>query len=73
MREQTPDVALISPPTRSRLELVPTAENGLKTISFIMLDRLVTIPRKRFEKRIGRISRAKLEEVHLRLIDFLGE
>jgi mRNA interferase MazF len=56
-----------------RVELPKTAENGLKVESYVMLDKLVAVPRARLEKHIGVISQAKLDEIYVRLVDFLGE
>jgi mRNA-degrading endonuclease toxin of MazEF toxin-antitoxin module len=50
-----------------------TKENGLRIDSYVMLDKIVAIPRTRLNRRIGRLDRTKLEEVYARLMDFLAE
>jgi mRNA interferase MazF len=59
--------------TEYRVELPKTKENGLKIDSYAMIDKIVAVPRSRLNKHIGRLSKAKLEEVYGRLMDFLAE
>jgi len=56
-----------------RVELKPSMTNGLKTTSYLMIDKIVAIPRARMHKRIGILEKPLLDEVYQRLIDFLGE
>jgi mRNA interferase MazF len=58
--------------TDYRVELPKTAENGLKLDGYVMLDKLVAVPRRQLNKRIGKISSEKLHEVYARIVDFLG-
>jgi mRNA interferase MazF len=56
-----------------RVGLPKTKENGLKIDSYVMIDKIVAVPRSRLNKRIGRLSNVKLEEVYVRLMDFLAK
>ena len=47
--------------------------NGLKVDSFVMLDKIVAIPRNKLVKRIGIVESEKMEEIYTRLVDFLAE
>jgi len=47
--------------------------NGLRVDSFVMMDKIVAIPRQRLVKQIGVVEPSKMTEIYLRLIDFLAE
>ena len=56
-----------------RVILPRTDANGLKTDSFVMLDKIVAIPRQKLVKRIGVIDPEKMDEIYTQLVDFLAE
>ncbi|MDR1089296.1 MAG: type II toxin-antitoxin system PemK/MazF family toxin [Coriobacteriales bacterium] len=56
-----------------RVALPKTQANGLKVDSFVMLDKMVAIPRSKLAKRIGAIESKKMDELYARLVDFLSE
>jgi mRNA interferase MazF len=55
-----------------RLTISPSQENGLKTESQIMVDKITAINRERIGKRIGRLIDAELAEVDRALLLWLG-
>ena len=55
---------------RPRIE--PTASNGLKRPSFIMVEKIITVPKWRFRERIGELDPANLAIVDIRLALVLG-
>jgi len=56
-----------------RVALPKSDVNGLKVDSFVMLDKIVSIPRQKLAKRIGIVEAKKMDEIYSRLIDFLAE
>jgi len=56
-----------------RVALPKDESNGLKVNSFVMLDKIVAIPRNKLVKRIGVVGSEKMDEIYSRLIDFLAE
>ena len=56
-----------------RVDLPKTKENGLENNSYIMIDKLITIPRKKLNKYIGKVDKKITDEVYAKLIDFLAE
>jgi len=56
-----------------RVALPKSDTNGLKVDSFIMLDKIVAIPRLKLVKRIGVVESEKMSEIYSRLVDFLAE
>lgn len=55
-----------------RLEVLPSDENGLKTPSRLMADKLTTVSRDRLGRRIGRLDPADLVRLERALAVFLG-
>jgi mRNA interferase MazF len=55
-----------------RVSLPRSSSNGLHADSFVMLDKIVAIPRHKLVKRIGAVEREKMDEVYERLVDFLA-
>jgi mRNA interferase MazF len=55
-----------------RLTISPSQENGLKTESQIMVDKITAINRERIGKRIGRLIDAELAEVDRAILLWLG-
>jgi mRNA interferase MazF len=56
-----------------RVALPKSKGNGLRADSFVMLDKIVAIPRHKLAKRIGVVEQEKIDEVYSRLIDFLAK
>lgn len=59
-----------SPFIRPRIE--PSADNGLKEISQVMVDKVTTITVSRLGDRIGRLADADMARVDYALLTFLG-
>ncbi len=55
-----------------RVAIQPSEANGLQLPSQIMIDRAATLRRDKIGKYIGRIDTEILDEVHERLMRFLG-
>lgn len=55
-----------------RVTIQPSALNGLQLPSQVMLDRAATLRRDRVGKYIGRVDTEMLDEVHKKLVRFLG-
>jgi mRNA interferase MazF len=55
-----------------RLTIEPSQENGLKTESQIMVDKITAINRERVGKRVGRLIDTELAEVDRALLLWLG-
>lgn len=55
-----------------RLPIDPSAQNGLKAASQLMIDKVTTVARTKLEKRIGRLSAEDTVRVNRAVIVFLG-
>ncbi|WP_157016210.1 type II toxin-antitoxin system PemK/MazF family toxin [Mesorhizobium xinjiangense] len=55
-----------------RITVEPTAANGLRQRSQVMIDKPAAVPRSKIGRRIGRIDAATLEAVDAALARFLG-
>lgn len=55
-----------------RLAVTPTPANGLTQPSWIMADKLVTVPRARIGKTVGRLSDEDMLRLNRALLVFLG-
>ncbi len=55
-----------------RLLVEPSATNGLKLASRLMVDKVVTVPREKVGKRLGVLDEADLVRLNIALIVFLG-
>jgi mRNA interferase MazF len=56
-----------------RVEITPSKANGLKATSYLMLDKIVAIPRAKLNTCIGQLEKESLDEIYNRLVDFLAE
>jgi mRNA interferase MazF len=56
-----------------RVAISTSDANGLKVDSFVMLDKIVAIPRQKLVKRIGAVDPEKMNEIYSRLMDFLAQ
>lgn len=52
--------------------VAPTIENGLKTSSHLMVDKVTTVTRLKVQRRIGRLSRADVIAMNRSVFVFLG-
>jgi mRNA interferase MazF len=50
----------------------PTPENGLRTPSRLMADKITTVPRRLLRDRIGRLSEEDMQALNLAILVFLG-
>lgn len=67
--------AFTSDPTEAplfRLEIEPSAENGLSVTSRIMVDKITTVARQKLGRRIGRLSDEDLVRLNRAVLLFLG-
>ena len=55
-----------------RITVEPTADNGLRTTSQVMVDKSTTIPREKVGRIIGRLDEAALRAVEGALLGFFG-
>jgi mRNA interferase MazF len=53
-----------------RITVQPTPENGLKSMSQVMIDKAVTVPREKVGKVFGRVDEATLRAVSQALVAF---
>jgi mRNA interferase MazF len=67
--------AFTSDPTEAplfRLSVEPDKENGLRTLSRLMVDKVTTIPKAKIGARIGRLSDEDILRLNRALVVFLG-
>ncbi|MEJ0074689.1 MAG: type II toxin-antitoxin system PemK/MazF family toxin [Alphaproteobacteria bacterium] len=55
-----------------RVEVEPNAQNGLVQVSRLMADKLLTVPRGRLGRRIGRLDDATMLRLDRAITVFLG-
>jgi mRNA interferase MazF len=55
-----------------RIAVDPTAENGLKATSRLMVDKVTTVPKSRLGQCIGRLADDDLLRLNRSLLVFLG-
>ena len=66
---------LTSDPTTAalfRVPLEPSVDNGLRARSYVMTDKVVSIPRTRIRDRIGRLNEGDVVSLNRAIIVFLG-
>ena len=78
-RFETRDSVTICPfttdPTEApllRLAIAPTASNGLKEASHVMIDKITTVPRAKLGTRIGRLNDTDMLRLNRAALIFLG-
>jgi mRNA interferase MazF len=67
--------AFTSDPTEAphfRLRIEPTARNGLRTTSMLMVDKLTTMRKSRLGQRLGRLDQADIARLNRAIMVFLG-
>ena len=55
-----------------RLSIEPSARNGLRATSHVMVDKITTVAKKKLEDRIGQLSDEDMLRVNRAVIVFLG-
>ncbi|HEY1722603.1 MAG TPA: type II toxin-antitoxin system PemK/MazF family toxin [Magnetospirillaceae bacterium] len=55
-----------------RLEVAPSASNGLRATSRIMIDKITTVPRGKLGAQIGRLSETDLRRLSRGIVTFLA-
>jgi len=55
-----------------RLPIEPSADNGLRAPSRLMIDKVTTLPRTKLAARIGHLSPRQMSDVNRALLVFLG-
>jgi mRNA interferase MazF len=55
-----------------RLPVAPSANNGLKRDSRLMVDKISTVPRTKLGKRIGRLDDEEMVRLNRAVLVFLG-
>lgn len=55
-----------------RVEIAPSETNGLKDVSRLMVDKIVTVPHAKLGNRIGALSDEDILRLNRALIVFLG-
>jgi mRNA interferase MazF len=58
--------------TLLRILVEPTEDNGLRSPSQVMIDKIFTLPADKISQRIGRLTLAQMGQVNLSLSAFLG-
>lgn len=57
---------------QARLAIVPTAENGLREVCRLMVDKLSTVPKSKVGSRIGRLGGRDIGRLDSAIVVFLG-
>jgi mRNA interferase MazF len=76
--DATPTVticAFTSDPTDAplfRLPIEPSTGNGLRTVSRLMVDKIVTIPKNKLGRRLGRLADDDLVRLNRAIMVFFG-
>jgi mRNA interferase MazF len=55
-----------------RLSVEPSARNGLRASSQLMVDKITTVARQKLETRVGRLSNEDVGRLHRAVFVFLG-
>ena len=55
-----------------RIPVTPRAENGLRSVSRLIVDKLTTVHKSRLGKRIGRLDDAEMGRLDQAILVFLG-
>lgn len=64
--------------TRTRIEsevrqvVEPSPENGLRETSYVMVDKITTVPRARLGRRIGALKAGEMAAINRAMMVFLG-
>jgi mRNA interferase MazF len=55
-----------------RLNIEPSAENGLRAASHLMIDKITTVSKNKLENRVGRLSVEDVVRLNRAVLVFLG-
>ena len=55
-----------------RLPVEPSARNGLRAASQLMIDKITTVSKKKLERRVGQLSDEDIVRVNRAMLVFLG-
>ncbi len=55
-----------------RVPILPTEQNGLRTPSWLMVDKIQTVKRRRLKRLIGTLEENVVADVRSRIVPFLG-
>lgn len=55
-----------------RLPIEPSAQNGLRIASQLMIDKITTVSKKKLERCVGRLSDEELVRLNRAVVVFLG-
>ena len=55
-----------------RLNIEPSPENGLRTASQLMIDKITTVSKNKLESRVGRLSVEDIVRLNRAVLVFLG-
>ena len=55
-----------------RLAVDPTKQNGLLTVSHVMVDKITTVAKSKLQKRVGRLAEEDMIRVNRAVLVFLG-
>jgi mRNA interferase MazF len=55
-----------------RLEVKPSSANGLKVVSYLMVDKITTIPRVKLGRPIGKLDDVDLARLNEAIVTFLA-
>jgi mRNA interferase MazF len=67
--------ALTTDPTEApllRIPVVPDEQNGLREPSSLMVDKITTVPRSKFDQRVGRLSDRDMVRLGRAVVVFFG-
>ena len=67
--------AITTDPTEAplfRIQIEPSAQNGLRARSRLMVDKVATVPRQKLGVRLGRLSGEDVVRLNQALVVFLG-
>jgi mRNA interferase MazF len=58
--------------TLTRIEILPTPQNGLERISQLMIDKITSVPKSKLGKQIGSLTTDDMAKIDEALLIYLG-
>jgi mRNA interferase MazF len=55
-----------------RLPIEPSDQNGLRSASYVMIDKITTVSKSKLDRRLGRLSDEEVVRMNRAVIVFLG-
>lgn len=55
-----------------RIEILPTERNGLRSVSNLMVDKIMTVPKSKLGRHIGRLDAEDMVRLNRAMLVFLG-